>query len=168
MPKSEDISFASTDSINSRPKKEPIKVETVFKYSTFFLITVLIFCLPGFFSFRQYCVEKGYYVFSWMSSKWFVLGFTVISVWDFLKLDYQVFLLSWYEEANQQDCESSKWGRGKGEKNRCDAQVELRHNILCIVDNYLLLFVQRIALVPLVSWRQRFMFPNLQLVSKLA
>jgi hypothetical protein len=54
--------------------------ETIFKYINLVIILVLIFCIKGFLSFREYCIAKGYYVFSIDSLIWCAVGFAGIFV----------------------------------------------------------------------------------------
>ena len=49
--------------------------ERVFKCLSIIVVSILLYCLPGFLRFREYCISKGYYVFSTSSFIWTVVGF---------------------------------------------------------------------------------------------
>jgi ceramide synthetase len=53
------------------------------------LVLVLLFCIEGFLRFREYCVAKGYYVFSTDSLIWCAVGFAGIFV---VKYSYYHFM----------------------------------------------------------------------------
>lgn len=60
--------------------KPVLTSETIFKYINAVLVLILLFCLKGFLVFREYCMQKGYYVFSTDSLIWCGVGFAGIFV----------------------------------------------------------------------------------------
>lgn len=63
-----------------RKSGKGLSTETIFKYINGVIVLVLVFCLKGFLEFREYCVQKGYYVFSTDSLIWCGVGFAGIFV----------------------------------------------------------------------------------------
>ena len=59
---------------------KPLTSETIFKYINVVIVLILLFCIKGFLTFREYCIEKGYYVFSMDSLIWCAVGFAGIFV----------------------------------------------------------------------------------------
>ena len=80
---SESQSLIDLSSLKST-SKSLTPLQKVFRRVCIVLFCVLIFCIPGFLKFRQYCQYKGYYVFSASSLKWCVLGFFIIFVTNLL------------------------------------------------------------------------------------
>lgn len=66
---------------NSPIKNNQVEVvQKVFRNVCIVLLLVLVFCVPGFIKFREYCVGKGYHVFSADSFAWCGLGFFLVFV----------------------------------------------------------------------------------------
>lgn len=75
-------------------EKEPLSSEAIFKYINVVLVLVLLFCIKGFLQFREYCISRGYYVFSTDSLIWCAVGFASIFV---VKYSYYHFMKGWVE-----------------------------------------------------------------------
>lgn len=60
--------------------KKVITSEKIFKYVNIVLALILAFCVKGFLKFREYCMQKSYYVFSVDSLIWCAVGFAGIFV----------------------------------------------------------------------------------------
>ena len=55
-------------------------IQKVFRGLCIILFLILVFCLPGFLKFRDYCTTKQYHVFSADSFAWCGLGFFLVFV----------------------------------------------------------------------------------------
>lgn len=69
------------------------------------LVLILLFCIKGFLSFREYCISKGYYVFSTDSLVWCAVGFGAIFV---VKYSYYHFMKGWVESILHSKYEGSE------------------------------------------------------------
>lgn len=65
---------------NVKPKRNPMEMENIFKTICIILLMILVFCVPGFLKFRDYCMSKNYYVFAVDSFRWCTLGFFLVFV----------------------------------------------------------------------------------------
>lgn len=61
-----------------------LKSEAIFKYINIAIVLILLFCIKGFLNFREFCFEKGYYVFATDSLIWCAVGFAGIFVYVYL------------------------------------------------------------------------------------
>jgi hypothetical protein len=66
--------------VGKKSGEKAVTSETIFKYINLVIVLVLVFCVKGFLEFREYCVQKGHYVFSTDSLIWCAVGFVGIFV----------------------------------------------------------------------------------------
>ena len=70
--KKEDDNLSKTNKLDG--------VQKVFRGVCIVLFLILVFCVPGFLKFRDYCATKEYHVFSADSFAWCGLGFFLVFV----------------------------------------------------------------------------------------
>jgi hypothetical protein len=110
--------------------KSALTSETIFKYINIVIVLILLFCIKGFLLFREYCIGKGYYVFSIDSLIWCAVGFAGIFVIHPLSSDCQVLLLCPHEEQDRNHHPLQIRRRVKNLQAELSPQAQPRFNIL--------------------------------------